>query len=249
MQPVRKMTEVGTAAFADYIRSLKAGATAPPPTHLLTDPATSVPMPGGAMVENRKFATKGELGGHLAQALKSIPQSELDHIPGVWNWLALFLFDEICPALGSGKRKVGHEARYVLPPVAQGAMHAFRYYRHLVAGPYRVARQHPGGAKVLLAGPPSLFSDFNEQIASRQELAPNKAVIGAMDILYYDPTTQKPKRGAGSNKRKPGTLRRFVDVIDQLDLTYDLGALTAEELVEILPPEFNRWSGRNIEAA
>ena len=39
-----------------------------------------------------------------------------------------------------------------------------------------------------------------------------------------NPDTKKdrPKRGAASTKRKPGTLRRFVDLIQQLDLTYDL---------------------------
>jgi hypothetical protein len=249
MQPLRKLNEAGTAAFASYIEALKSGDTSPPPVQLLTDPSTSAPMPGGAVLDLQKFSTRGDLGNYLVSALKSVPQAELDHNPDVWNWLALFYFDEICPAKASGKRKVGAVARYLLPSVAKGRMHAFRYYRHLVAGPYRVARQHPGGAKVLQVSPPSIFSDLNEQIASRQELAPNRAVVGAMDLLYFDASTSKPKRGAGTNTRKPGTMRRLIDVLDQLDLTYDLGALTAEELLEILPPEFDRWIGRNAEAA
>jgi len=42
-------------------------------------------------------------------------------------------------------------------------------------------------------------------------------------------------------KDMPGTLYRFIDVIQQLDLTYDLYSMNGEEILGLLPPEFDRW--------
>lgn len=59
--------------------------------------------------------------------------------------------------------------------------------------------------------------------------------------LYWDDKSQRPKRGAAPNKRKPGTLRRFVDVIQQLELTYDLYSMDGREILTLLPDEFTPW--------
>jgi hypothetical protein len=36
-------------------------------------------------------------------------------------------------------------------------------------------------------------------------------------------------------------VRRLVAVIQQFDLTYDLYAMTADQILTLLPPEFDRW--------
>jgi len=40
---------------------------------------------------------------------------------------------------------------------------------------------------------------------------------------------------------RAGSLRRFIDVVRQLDLTYDLQALAGDDLVNLLPHEFSGW--------
>lgn len=71
----------------------------------------------------------------------------------------------------------------------------------------------------------------------------NKALIEAVDKLYFDPEAEgvgQPKRGALTRTRA-GNLRRLVAVIDQLDLTYDLYAMNNQQILELLPREFDRW--------
>jgi len=58
--------------------------------------------------------------------------------------------------------------------------------------------------------------------------------------LYFDRKTAKPKRGS-LMKNSPGTLYRFIDVVQQLHLTYDLYSMTGEEVLDLLPSEFDRW--------
>jgi hypothetical protein len=43
------------------------------------------------------------------------------------------------------------------------------------------------------------------------------------------------------NRTAPGSLYRFVDVIQQLDVTYDLYSISGPEIISLLPGEFNHW--------
>ena len=62
----------------------------------------------------------------------------------------------------------------------------------------------------------------------------------AATLLYLRNRKGKPKSGAISRKR-PGTLFRFIDVIQQLDLNYDLYSMTGQEVLQLLPAEFDSW--------
>jgi hypothetical protein len=94
---------------------------------------------------------------------------------------------------------------------------------------------------LFLNGPLDELPDFTEQLSSRLELITNRAIVEAATQLYFDLQNERPKRGAASTKRKPGTLRRFVDLMRQLDLTYDLYSLDHNELLKLLPKEFDLW--------
>jgi hypothetical protein len=117
-----------------------------------------------------------------------------------------------------------------------------RYYRHLLAGPYRIFRAHrddPERALALLCGPLDKPGDIVEQLASRQEIVTNKAIMLGATRLYIDPATRKPRRGAGG--RSGGSPRRLADVLKQFDVTWDLYAMTADNLLGLLPSEFDRF--------
>ena len=122
-------------------------------------------------------------------------------------------------------------------------LHAWTYYRHLLANPYRLFQLHGENARVFLHGPMNEHGDFSEQLASRMEFISNVQLIRAVDRLYFsrDEDGGKPKRVAAVKQRRPGTLRRLVDVLWQFDLTYDLYAMTAEQILALLPSEFERW--------
>ena len=62
--------------------------------------------------------------------------------------------------------------------------------------------------------------------------------MAAAARLYFDYKKNKPKFGA-MPRNKPGTLYRFIDVIQQLDLNYDLYSMSGDEIMDLLD-ELNR---------
>ena len=249
MTELRRLNAAGIAAFSVFLEQIAATPNTSIPTSLLTGANTSDGLNCSVEVEQRTLGSRLAAAQYLGEVFDATGGG-LDSDPGIWAWLSLFYFDELCPVGKGGRRKPGETARWL----SEG--HAFRYYRHLLAGPYRIHRifqQQPERAAILLAGPLDKPGDYNEQLASRQELITNRGVIEAVNRLYFDPVRGKYRRGGQARELdvatqkqvpKAGTLRRFVEVIDQLDLTFDLYAfheLGAEPLLELLPREFTKW--------
>lgn len=238
MDLVRKFTDAGIGRFEEYLRRLNAGETIEPPSHLLVDPDTSEPMLGTAKIETQTFTSKRAVASYLMNRLSNLDKNEVDNNAGLWSWLSLYFFDQVCPADGNGKRKPGELVRHVLSTNAQ------KYYRHLLAGPYRLLQVHGHNARIFLHGEVPVHGDFSEQLASRMQFVSNRALIEVVDRLYYDPHSDgegRPKRGALTRTR-PGNVRRFVSVMQQFELTYDMYAMTADQIMQLLPKEFEKWA-------
>jgi hypothetical protein len=162
---------------------------------------------------------------------------EIERDRGLWTWLAVFAMDDLAPVV-DGRRKLGERARWVLD-----AENWQRYYRHLLAGPYSIYSlysENPNVAQALLANPVRTPGDVVEQIASRQDLVRAAGVMEATSRLYVGANGEL-KRGA-AGKDSPGSARRLAEVLQQLDLTYDLQSLDAERVLQLLPQEFDRFS-------
>ena len=232
---LRRLTPAGIEAFAAYLTNLKAEPTLDPPAWLLTDPTASDAIAGEVDVDTVPFATRFDAAAYLDSKLADVPNVERD--AGLWAWLTLLFFDQVCPKKSGPDRKVGETARY-LP-----AMENFqRFYRHLLLGPYMIYRAHsddPQRARGVLATSLSSPGDIVEQLASRQELITNRAVMGLVTTLYVDAASKKLKRGSGG--KAGGSPRRLADILNQFDVTYDLYSMTSLALVGLLPKEFDRF--------
>ena len=116
-----------------------------------------------------------------------------------------------------------------------------RRYRHLVATPYVLFTTHGShDSRLILHGEVYTEGDYVEQLASTRFIVSSRGVIGAATELYWDAAHNAPKKGAQTRK-KPGTLTRFVKVLGQLDLTYDVAEMSARDIIDLLPSEFNVW--------
>lgn len=90
----------------------------------------------------------------------------------------------------------------------------------------------------LLCGSPSAPGEVRGQLTAGQDMF-TPAFQGAARRLYFDDTTGGLRRGAGG--KGAGAARRLRAVRRQLDVTWDLFALDADEIVRLLPPEFARF--------
>ncbi len=234
---LRRFTNDGVAAFANYRARLALEPSLPPPLQMLEDPALTETIPADIDVPKASFASRMEVGRFLNELLEraAIPLPERDR--GLWTWLALFYFDEVCPADGNGNRDPQDEAR--LLPLLDNHQ---RFYRHLLLGPFLIVRAHrdnPERAIAMLCNPLWKPGEIAEQLASRKELVTNRGVADLATRLYYDPTKKSFKRGAGSSVK--GAARRLAALLNQLDLTFYLYGMSTEELLALLPKEFDRF--------
>jgi hypothetical protein len=81
--------------------------------------------------------------------------------------------------------------------------------------------------------------DIVEQLASRKELVTNRAVAETATRLYFDSAAGAFKRGHSSKIR--GGPRRLASLLNQLDLTWYLYGMTTDEILNLLPKEFDRF--------
>jgi hypothetical protein len=180
------------------------------------------------------------LAQYLDDALVEFESDSIEADVYLWSWLSLFYFDQICPAQKDGIRKPGRDYRHILEP-------GYPYgHNHLLAGAYLVYTIYglnDGLSKLLLYTPPYIESGFHHQLAQRQSIITNKGLMEAAHLLYISNQESKPKFGAIA-KNKAGTVYRFIDVIQQLDLNYDLYSMTGEDVLKLLPAEFNKWKGQ-----
>jgi hypothetical protein len=230
---LRRMTDVGFNLFRSYLADLRSGSTEGIPQVLLGDESYSHEVEPLIEVEKHRFLTKAEAAEYLYLRIRSL-HAGVFHDAGIWTWLSAFYFDSVCPPAKDGKRNPGADYRHLLT-LGRDWRHS---YRHLLAGPARTFAFHQYEGKLLLSGPINRLGDFVEQLSSRQEIASNRGVIEAATILFWDAASQRPKRGAAPTERKPGSLRRFIDVVQQLELTYDLYSMKGDEIVSLLPSEF-----------
>jgi len=231
-----RLNDVGRDAFIDYLDSLRSGSCESPLASLLMDPSKAEVVEPHIDFEERKFSSRYEVGEHMFQVLHNSGLSKFEKDIGLWTWLAAFYFEELCPADSDGVRKPGEISKWILNPEGR------RYYKHMLAGPYFVYRQHasnPLRTRILLDGPAHVINHAFREIAGRTRLVSNPSVLDALDELYFDSAHGGIKRGAQT--AKPGGISRFASVMMQFDCTYDLYSMSSQEILDLLPPEFNRF--------
>jgi len=232
---VRVLNGEGLFRFRDYLASLRKGSREGPPWGLLEDGALSSPLEAGAVVEPREFAGRMEAARYLREVLDPVPAGQVRENAGLWSWLSLLYFDQVCPARADGTRSPGKDYRHVL-----SADSIYRL-RHLLFGAWTALEIHGERAAFLLSSPLHQESKFHRELAARQGLFANRGLVEAAGLLYFDEEKGTPRRGAATTQPAPGNLRRFVAVAGQLDLTWDLFSMSGPEILELLPSEFDRW--------
>jgi len=232
---LRRFNDAGVAAFSKFLDSCTTATPLPWPESAVTGPAYSEPVEAAVALISRAFATRFELAEYLDQCFEAVEFRPLRTDRNLWAWIACFYFREICPTSKDGAWQPGAMPRWI-PQSADWR----RYYRHLVAGPYFIYRAHrdePKRALALLCQRPGRPGDLVEQLASRQQIVTNPAIMRVATNYFVDPATGQQRRSA--NDKGAGGARRFVDVLNQFDVTWDLSSLSVDDLCAMLPSEFS----------
>ncbi len=235
-QAVRILNEIGIQRFRVW---LQGGGDGAPPSDLLLDPSTSEALPGSGAVEQRGFDSRYEMAVHVLDALGTCDFNRIGYSAGLWAWLSLFYVELICPLDRHGRRSVLELPRYLLTPEHRN------YYRHLIREPVILVRKNGEFARALLTSRAGRFriSSVFEEVASRQELISNPGVVELVWRLYFHPKRHTVRVGVAGHGRSGG-IRRFGLVLQQLGLNYDLPAMNARQIADLLPKEFEPWKRR-----
>lgn len=246
---VRTLNAKGMAVFDSYVSSITTGPSTAPPRNILINPELSNVLELEVEIEERPggrpFTSRFEFGNYLRNKLIAADQAKIIRNYGLWNWLSLYYFDQICPASSDGSRKVFAKELYVISPTQ-----IYRqYFRHLVRAPWLIVSDHGDNAKVLLIGserrdeaPLAGRGYIFEQLASRQNILNNQTIIDGAQQLYFDERSGRPRYGAGG--KGAGSSRRYALVVQQLELTFDTRACDVKQLLSLLPKEFDDWKKR-----
>lgn len=235
MITLRLLTEIGIHRFRESIHDLKEGKIRSLPK--LDSPDDSVPFHKLVQIdENKTFNTRLEIAEYLYEVFGKNGLKRSDVIPhhGMWTWLAYIWFDSICEKV-NGVIKVKDTSRYIC------SSHWEDYYRHSIAAVYNIYSIHgKNNSRLFLHCLPYILNDFVEDLASRQWIISNTRLIDVAHRLYWDDKNNKPKKGSVT-RNKPGTLRRFIKVMGQFELTYDIHTIEPEIIIGFLPNEFKVW--------
>ncbi len=242
MTNLRVLTPIGTKEFADFIVNLKRDSTISLPLHLLEEAPYSKQFEEIAL-DRETFATRLELGKYLVTLLESIPRDKLIENEGLWNWLSLFWLDQLIPVDAKGKRKVGEIARYVYNSNYQ------TFYRHLVAASWDIYSRYGEQSKIFLSTPPHITNQFILDLGCRQNLISNANLIQVAQKLYWreDGKRKEGMKTGAVSRKKPGNLSRLIAILNQLDATYDLYDMKPDDIMSLLPAEFNSWKNETVE--
>lgn len=229
---MRYFHERGIEQFRSYLAKLQQGSTEPPPRHLLHDDSLTELWTPAVTIEPVQFTDRLHAGKYFVERLGNQPG--LEENVGLWSWLSLYYFDQVCPRAPDGTRSPGRDYRHIVEP---GYLSG---HRHLLAGAYLVYRLHGEHGKLLLCSKVHRENLFHHELMSRQALGSNAVVVAAVTALYFDERRGQAKPRAQANVQ-PGSIFRFVEVIQQLEVNYDLYSMDAASILALLPQEFEMW--------
>lgn len=239
---ILRMTDEGKSKFIDYLDCLRTEQSVQFPGQLLESSACAEEIGGNtSMLDNLDLSDKLQTAKGLNSIVEHLELTSAERDWGFWTWCSAYLFNRLCKRGSGNQYKPGELSIWVADP-----QNYQRYYRHYLASIWQVYAAHSdkeSELSVLLSGPVNTPGELWAQIAATQTLITNKSMIDAVYYLYWDEANGSRKRGAGGESP-----RRLTQVLRQFERTYDFFAMSGEQIVRMLPAEFDRFKGANMTA-
>ena len=226
-----------------YLKSLREDGWIAPFPGLLSDSRNAEPTESEAYVESRAFTDRRDAGQYLAQQLEPLAAAGFADDPYLWSWLGIFYLEEMFRSDAESARRIKEfpEAAYLIDPVNRDSRDR-SHHRLLIA--YDVWTRHGEDAWLLLNDRVSSMSQFTLRIVQTPEVFRSRGVVKLAHLLYADRDAGRLRegtRGTSNATAPPGSLPRLLAVLNHLSMNYDVYGMTAEQLLPLLPPEFDRF--------
>lgn len=229
-----RLTGRGIEKFINYLDSLKTDYPQQFPHELMSPSEYAVEIGGNAeWLDALELSDRMETAKGLDAIVHKLGLQSAERDKGFWTWCAAYLFDRLCKR-SNGRYSPGELAIWVAEPDNWK-----RYYRHYLASIWQVYAAHKDIEEqliVLLNGPVNTPGELWAQVAANQKLITNPSMIGAIFHLFWDKKNGERKRGAGGVGA-----RRLSQVLKQFERTYDFYAMKPDDLVRLLPQEFEKF--------
>ncbi len=231
---MRKLNKLGLREFERFILELREGGRNNTPDYLLTDHSTSEPLEWAVDFEQGSFNTRYDLGIYVTDQLRDIQQQKFLGDVGFWSALGLFWFDQLCKKNADGTRRPSEVYNYILSEKYNHRP------RHAVFTTWQLVALYGDDSRFLLSRELPVRGELVEQLMARQYYLSCVGVMRAASKLYYDPDRQTFKKGAAA-RTSAGCIYRFVSWLQQLEVNYDLFSLDQDDLLGLMPREFDRF--------
>ena len=234
MPAARELTADGIARARELLTDIRAYPAIPivVPHDLLFEPPFSIEIPNAPNVLSQPFQSRRAAATYLTPLLASARSRWIDHY-GMWSWLGMyFLRDNVRVRDGRVSLFRRDESYVIFSDEEQSER---RRYLHYLWSAWQVAEVHPD-ARYILDRPLMDQSDIIDRVFSYPRLFNSVGVVQLILHLYAEGTDSKP-----SSSRSRGGLRHLIRVLDQLERTHDIYGMTVNQLLDILPPDFDHW--------
>jgi hypothetical protein len=231
---LRRLNDEGLAKFEQFIDALRNDLPVAVPLWMLEDDATSEAIGFSLEFTPGVYKSRYHLGVDLVELLDGQGTQAVIGDRGFWSWIALLLFDQLCPAKADGRRNAQMPYSYVM---SNNWKHR---PRHAVFTTWQLVQRYGADSQFLLSKELPVRGELIEQLMARQYFFGCDGIVRLASKLYYDEERETFKVGAAARK-SAGCVYRYVGWLQQLEVNYDLYSMTSDHLLEILPAEFDRF--------
>ena len=233
--PIRRLNENGIAEFERFLKRMSSDPADIDCSYLLQSNQFSDSLPfADVLVEKRSFQSRYEFARYLDERFETAGKTYDVDVPGMWEWLSAFYFDELRPR----GRTTGTDLRRFIIESTAGR----RSHRHLLRDPYTLYRRYRhstnGELDILLCDPLWNHGDVVENLSARSRLRNSPGALQVARMLYFDSATGKTKVGTRSGS---GGHRHFSRFLRNLPPQFDLSTISAETILTLLPAAFDKW--------
>jgi hypothetical protein len=226
---LRKFNGAGHAEYKKFVdqycqdQSVKI----PVQANLLENDELTEEMNPVVEIESQEFGSRYEFGVYLKEKLGMYQSSAISEDAELWDWLALFFYENIRGTKDYSKFALSNNFR--------------TWYRHLVRANWQLIDAHGDSCEWMLMNKTNIHGDEIEQLMARESIAKNTELLKVAKHLYVDGGKIKAKaRGRG---KVDGDINRFVIWVQQIGNTYDLDSMDFGKILSLLPSgdEFDGW--------